>query len=70
MVRGLRYAKEKKSFCDCPVYRKIDKKNPAKLVDGRKEFNYVVVEEEIKVEDEWVRNEYNNKVVQHFINMN
>jgi hypothetical protein len=39
-------------------------------VDGRKEFNYVVAEEDIKVEDEWVRNEYNNKVVQHFINMN
>jgi hypothetical protein len=70
MVRGLRYAKEKKSFCDCPVYRKIDKKNPAKLVDGRKEFNYVVPEEEIKVEEELVQNEYKKEVVEHLINMN
>ena len=39
-------------------------------MDGRKEFNYVVTEEEIKVEEEWVQNEYDNKVVQHVINMN
>jgi hypothetical protein len=39
-------------------------------VDGRKEFNYVVAEEVIKVEEEWVQNEYNNEVVQHVINMN
>jgi hypothetical protein len=70
LVRGLRYAKENNSFYARLVYRKIDKKNPAKLVDGRKEFNYVVVEEEIKVEEEWVRNEYDNKVVQRVINMN
>jgi hypothetical protein len=34
------------------------------------EFNYIVAEEEIKVEEEWVRNEYDNEVVQHIINMN
>ena len=70
LVRGLRYAKENNSFYARLVYRKIDKKNPAKLVDGRKEFNYVVAEEVIKVEEEWVQNEYNNEVVQHVINMN
>jgi hypothetical protein len=70
MVRGLRYAKENNSFYARLVYREIDKKNPAKLVDGRKEINYVNAEEEIKVEEEWVRNEYNDEVVQHVINMN
>ncbi len=70
MVRGLHYAKENNSFYARLVYREIDKKNPAKLVDGRKEFNYTVAEEEIKVEEEWVRNEYDNEVVQHVINMN
>jgi hypothetical protein len=70
MVRGLRYAKEINSFCARLVYCEIDKKNPAKLVDSRKEFNYVVAEEEIKVEEEWVRNEYEKEVVQHVINMN
>jgi hypothetical protein len=69
MVRGLRYAKENNSFYARLVYREIDKRNPAKLVDGRKEFNYIVAEEEIKVEEEWVQNEYDNKVVQHVINM-
>jgi hypothetical protein len=40
-------------------------------VDGKRQFNYVVAEEEIKVEEEWVRNEYKDfKVVQHVINMN
>jgi hypothetical protein len=70
MVRGLRYTKENNSFYARLVYCKIDKKNPAKLVDSRKEFNYVVAEEEIKVEEEWVRNEYEKEVVQHVINMN
>ncbi len=40
------------------------------VLDGKKQFNYVVGEKEIKVEEEWVQNEYNNKVVQHVINMN
>ncbi len=69
-MRGLSDAKEYNRFYACLVYRKIDKKNPAQLVDGRKEFNYVVAEEEIKVEEGWVQNEYDNKVVQHVINMN
>jgi hypothetical protein len=51
MVRGLCYAKENNSFYARLEYCKIDKKNPAKLVDGRKKFNYVVAEEEIKVEE-------------------
>jgi hypothetical protein len=42
MVRGLRYAKENNSFCARLVYCEIDKKNPAKLVDSRKEFNYML----------------------------
>jgi hypothetical protein len=42
---------------------KLDKKNPAKWVD-------VVAEEEIKVEEEWVQNEYEKEFVQHVINMN
>ncbi len=70
MVKGLRYTKENNSFYACLVYQEIDKKNSAKLVDDRKELNFVVAEEEIKVEEEWVQNEYNNKVVQHVINMN
>ena len=49
---------------------KLTRETPSKLVDGRKEFNYIVAEEEIKVEEEWVQNEYDNKVVQHVINMN
>jgi hypothetical protein len=70
MVRGLLYAKENNNFYARLVYQEIDKRNPAKLVDGRKKFNYTVAEEEIKVEEEWVRNEYDNEVVQHVINMN
>jgi hypothetical protein len=70
MVKGLRYAKESNSFYARLVYQEIDRKNPAKLVDDRKELNFVAAEEEIKVEEEWVHNEYNNKVVQHAINMN
>ncbi len=42
MVRGLRYAKENNSFYAHLIYREIDKRNPAKLVDGRKEFDYIV----------------------------
>jgi hypothetical protein len=70
MVRELCYAKENNSFYARLLYREIDKRNPAKMVDGKKEFNYIVAEEEIKVEEEWVRNEYDNEVVQHVINMN
>ncbi len=66
----MRYAKENNSFYARLVDQEIDKRNPVKLVDGRKEFNYIVAEEEIKVEEEWVQNEYDNKVVQHVINMN
>jgi hypothetical protein len=51
MVRGLRFAKENNSFYARLVYQEIDKKNPAKSVDGRKEFNCIVAEEEIKVEE-------------------
>jgi hypothetical protein len=36
MVRGLRYAKENNSFYARLVYQEIDKRNPAKLMDGRK----------------------------------
>ena len=70
MVKGLRYAKENNSFYAHLVCQETTKKIPAKLVDGRKQFKYVVAEEEIKVEGEWVRNEYDNEVVQHVINMN
>ena len=57
MVRGLCYAKENISFYARIVYLEIDKRNPAKVVDGKKQFNYVVAEKEIKVEEEWVQNE-------------
>ncbi len=32
-------------------------------------FSYVVADKEIKVEEEWVQNECNNKFVQHVINI-
>ena len=71
MVRGLRFATETNTFYACIVYQEVDKKKPAKIVNGRKEINYIVdAEEEIKVEEEWVRNEYDDEDIQHVINMN
>jgi hypothetical protein len=57
-------------FYACLVYREIDKRNPAKMVDGRKEIKYADLEEELKVEEQWVQHEYNDKGIQHVINMN
>ncbi len=71
MVRGLRYAKETTvSKLASFIHKKLTKEKLAKLVDGNKQSNYVVAEEEIKVGEEWVQNEYNNEVVQHVIKMN
>ncbi len=40
------------------------------MVDGRKEIKYADLEEELKVEEQWVQHEYNDKGIQHVINMN
>ena len=61
MVRALRFAKENNSFYARLVYTERDKNDPETLVEK---------EEEMRVEEEWVRAEYEEDDIQHVINMN
>jgi hypothetical protein len=60
MVKGLRFEKANNSFYARLVYQEPDESHPNKMV---------VAEEELKVEEEWVRSEYAEIDIQHIINM-
>ena len=60
MVKGLRFVKANNSFYARLVYQEPDEADPNTMVTG---------EEELKVEEEWVRSEYSDVDIQHIINM-
>ena len=60
MVKGIRFSKDNNSFYARLVYNEPDKDDPKKNV---------LAEEELKVEEEWVRSEYAELDIQHIINM-
>jgi hypothetical protein len=60
MVKGIRFSKDNNSFYARLVYNKPDKDDPK---------TNVLAEEELKVEEEWVRSEYAELDIQHIINM-
>ena len=60
MVKGLRFVKANNSFYARLVYQEPDESDPKKMVAG---------EEELKVEEEWVRSEFGGVDIQHIINM-
>ena len=60
MVKGLRFEKANNSFYARLMYQEPDESDPKKMI---------VAEEELKVEEEWVRSEYAEVDIQHIINM-
>ncbi len=60
MVKGLRFEKANNSFYARSMYQEPDESDPKKMIVG---------EEELKVEEEWVRSEYAEVDIQHIINM-
>jgi hypothetical protein len=61
MVKALRFEKESRSFYARLMYKVRDKNNPHRFEEK---------EEEMKVEEEWIRAEYEDVDIQHVINMN
>ena len=61
MVKALRFEKESRSFYARLMYKVRDKNNPDRFEEK---------EEEMKVEEEWIRAEYEDVDIQHVINMN
>jgi hypothetical protein len=60
MVKGLRFEKANNSFYARLVYQEPSETDPKTMV---------VSEEELKVDEEWVRSEYADVDIQHIINM-
>jgi hypothetical protein len=60
MVKGLRFVKANNSFYGRLVYQEPDQENPKQMV---------ISEEELRVEEEWVRSEFASLDIQHIINM-
>ena len=60
LVKGIRFVKASNSFCARLVYQAPKESDPKIMA---------VLEEELKVEEEWVRSKFAELDVQHIINM-